>query len=173
MLDNVEKLMQQNGFKVFTRPLELNIVGIRNNATDPFRFNDELHVFFRSYSMERYAWTDDELHWNHYRFAICTDPTCYAYYEKNDRRMDGLLVQGQYINGFKRANIEEKGGDVLLEKPRFSIRVFYQLTGNALLKPENVIAFPAGRFINAYYDVCFQPSIDRGGKKWIDKFSGG
>lgn len=179
MIADLKYLMQSNGYKIFTRPLELNIVGIRNNVNDPYNFNDELHVFFRSYSMERYSGEDDEMQWNHYHFTICTDPTSYAYYQQKNRLWDGLLEQGQYINGFKRAHkVDGKKGDVLLQKPRFPLRVFYKCThtvmnGVDLRNPNFYIAVPSGRIINTYYNICFEPPLELNGKKCINEYGSG
>lgn len=179
MLADLKELLRIKGYKIFTRPLELNIVGVRNNLNDPNKFNDELHVFFRSYSMEGYAWTDNEMQWNHYRFAICTDPACYTYYQQKNRFWDGLLEQGQYINGFKRAHqVDGKDGEVLLQKPRFPIRVFYECTEGVmssvdLRNPNYYSPVPSGRIINTYYNICFEPPVDHDGKKWINEFGSG
>jgi hypothetical protein len=176
MLEQVKKLVLSRGYKIFTRPLELNIVGIRHNANNPTRFNDELHVFFRSYSLERYAHDDSEPHWKHYRFVICTDPSCYAYYQKENRLWDGLLEQGQYIDGFKRAHqVDGKQGDVLLQKPRFPIRFFYEwkhriINSMDMRNPAFFNPVPAGRIMNCYYNICFEPPIDCSGKIWINEF---
>ena len=46
MLTTILKAFAQRGYKLLTRPFELNIVGIRSNYNKPNVFDDSIHVLF-------------------------------------------------------------------------------------------------------------------------------
>ena len=48
MLSKVKSILRRKGYKVFSRPYELNIVGIRSKNTRSNRFDDEIHVFYKT-----------------------------------------------------------------------------------------------------------------------------
>jgi hypothetical protein len=59
--------LKQMRFVVATRPMELNIVGVRNNSTRPNAFDDQMHVFCK----------DDAGKWQHHFWPCTTDPGTY------------------------------------------------------------------------------------------------
>ena len=54
-------------FVISSRPLELNIVGVRSNSTLPNAFDDEMHVFYKN----------DANRWQHHVWPCTTDPGTY------------------------------------------------------------------------------------------------
>jgi len=76
------------GFKLFTKPYELNIVGERKDSTISNLFDDKLYVF----------WVDDKGKWSGREYPITTDPG--TYWLKNPMNVNGtaILKAGQYLN---------------------------------------------------------------------------
>ena len=83
-------ILKSEGYIVYDKPYQLNIVGIRSSATISNRFDDELHVFFR----------DGQLNWQHFTYSITTDPG--TYWLEHPLNVDGtaILKSGQYINAY-------------------------------------------------------------------------
>lgn len=88
MLSKIKGLLRYKGFKLFTRPYELNIVGLRSKSVIPNRFDDELHVFYMV----------SHLKWEYHVFKITTDPG--TFWLKNPMQPQGTAIvpEGQYPN---------------------------------------------------------------------------
>lgn len=63
----LKSALHREGFTVFQRPFELNIVGLRADTTEPNRFDDAMVVFYR----------DDAGAWQIHVWPITTDPGTY------------------------------------------------------------------------------------------------
>jgi hypothetical protein len=94
MLALIKSMLRQNGYKLFTRPYELNIVGVRNNSTISNRFDDALVVFYR-------APQGGVLKWHVERFAITTDPGTYWLNNPSYESGTAILKPGQYRNAYQ------------------------------------------------------------------------
>jgi hypothetical protein len=88
---NIRGLIRQlkkKNYKVFERPYELNIVGIRANTTKADKFDDLIYVF----------WKDSKKKWQGKAYPATTDPG--TYWLKNPMHPKGsaILKEGQYID---------------------------------------------------------------------------
>lgn len=90
MLARIKALLKHKGYKLFTRPYELNIVGLRNKSMTPNRFDDELHVFYKT----------SPVNWEYHVFNITTDPG--TYWLKNPMQPQGtaIMAEGQNKNAY-------------------------------------------------------------------------
>jgi hypothetical protein len=88
MFEKIKALLRYKAFKLFNRPYELNIVGLRSKSVVPNRFDDELHVFYKVSSVK----------WDYHVFKITTDPG--TYWLKNPSMPQGtaILAEGQFID---------------------------------------------------------------------------
>lgn len=64
----LHEALTQRGYKIGTRPFELNIIGIRANTAESNAFDDSIHVLFTDSTGKRvaYSWmatTDPGTHW--------------------------------------------------------------------------------------------------------------
>lgn len=73
-------MLEEKGYEVFTRPFELNIVGLRSKSSE---YQDEFHVFYK---------TNDK-HWNYHLYM----GTC------------GKEMTGQYKDEYHIAKLGDKG----------------------------------------------------------------
>ena len=91
MLDMIHATLLQKGFKTFSRPFELNIVGIRANSTKPNSFDDSLNIFYKT--------SDGK--WQFHQFAATTDPG--TYWLKNPMNPQGTAIvkHGQYASSHR------------------------------------------------------------------------
>lgn len=88
MLELTIAALVAKGFKVFTRPYELNILGVRNNSSVPNVFDDTINVLYK----------DDAGRWQDHSYRVTTDPG--LYWLTNPLNVDGtaILKTGQYLN---------------------------------------------------------------------------
>jgi hypothetical protein len=92
MLWKLKLILDRKGFRIFTRPYELNIIGLRSDKQVAGCFNDELHVFY----------TTEKDKWKYHVYKICTDPGSFWKDESGYPKYPLLLAEGQYLNSFIR-----------------------------------------------------------------------
>ncbi len=91
MLAAIIHTIRLKTYQVYTRPFELNIIGIRADSTAANKFDDEIHVFFKN-STGR---------WIHYLFAATTDPGTYWLQNPMSPEGTAILKQGQYKGAYQ------------------------------------------------------------------------
>src|SRR5215212_8238644 len=91
MLASIINILKAKTYEIYTRPFELNIIGIRNKSTMPNRFDDQIHVFFKSNTKQ----------WVHYIFPATTDPGTYWLLNPMNSQGTAILSQGQYRNAYQ------------------------------------------------------------------------
>lgn len=82
--------MSLNLYKTYTKPFELNIVGIRSKDTTPNVFNDLMHVF----------WYDDNDQIHSKEYQITTDPGLSGMIKPVNSKGTAILVEGQYEGAY-------------------------------------------------------------------------
>ena len=93
MINRLLGIMKERGYRIFRRPFELNLVGIRNRTLVPNTFNDEIHVFYK----------DQRNRWRHHQFPATTDPGSFylVHFEKSNPQGVAVLKQGQYHKAYE------------------------------------------------------------------------
>jgi hypothetical protein len=82
--------IKDKGYKIFSRPYELNIVGIRAENARQNEFDDLICLFFKN----------DKNEWQYYQFPATTDPgTVFLKNPINDLGT-AAIVPGQYIDAY-------------------------------------------------------------------------
>lgn len=87
--EQLKCVMHQKGYQVFTRPFELNLIGIRSDETSQYRFEESLAVLFH----------DDFQDTLVAHFACTT---------KMNVLGNAPIKQGQYIGEFERRKVKSK-----------------------------------------------------------------
>jgi hypothetical protein len=90
MFSKIKALLRFKKFQLFTRPYELNIVGLRSKSVVPNRFDDELHVFYKI----------DAVKWEYHIFRITTDPGTYWIRNPSQPQGTAILPEGQYRDAY-------------------------------------------------------------------------
>ncbi|MFL5763558.1 MAG: hypothetical protein ACJ77K_06405 [Bacteroidia bacterium] len=83
--------LRHKGFKIFERPYELNIVGLRSKSTVPNRFDDEIHVFYKV----------STLNWHYHVFKATTDPGTFWLRQPMQPQGTAILSEGQYTDAYE------------------------------------------------------------------------
>jgi hypothetical protein len=115
-------LMKLKGYKVYDKPYQLNIVGVRNNSALPNKFDDILYAF----------WKDDKDKWNGSFYTITTDPGTYWLKNPMNKLGAAILKNGQYIDAYTlglhrgeyKALIEQKPVTVIRDYDRNALLDF-------------------------------------------------
>lgn len=83
-------IFDTKGYKLNTRPYELNIVGVRSNSVIPNSFDDLLYVF----------WKDDNGDWDGKYFSVTTDAGTFWLKSPMNDLGTSILKQGQYKDAY-------------------------------------------------------------------------
>lgn len=153
-LTQIKSIFKKNGYKINDRPYELNIVGIRSAITRPNRFDDEIHVFFKT----------SGLNWEYHRFKATTDPG--TYWLKHPMNLSGtaILAEGQYRNAYK---LGLHRGKYLALVQIGRVTVIRDFNRN------NKLDFFNGTKRNGYYGINIHRASITGTTKSVDKYSAG
>ena len=138
---------------VYTRPYELNIVGIRSKETRANKFDDEIHVFYKS----------EKNRWNYHLYKATTDPG--TFWLKNPAYPQGtaILKEGQYVNSYS-VGLHQGKYEALVQVK--DVLVMRDYDRNAILDFKNGEVESASG-INIHF------ASSNGKTKLIDKYSAG
>jgi hypothetical protein len=91
MLQKILSILRHKKYVLYTRPYELNIVGLRSANTKANRFDDEIHVFYKIKNGN----------WSYHVFQATTDPGTYWLLHPMQQLGTAILAQGQYIDAYQ------------------------------------------------------------------------
>lgn len=82
----IVEVLEQNNLHVYTRPFELNIIGVRSNSQITDKFDDYIYVCFKNGMGV----------WENHRFNATTDPGMHFINKPMNSAGTAILKQGQY-----------------------------------------------------------------------------
>ena len=146
--------LEKKGYKLFLRPFELNIVGIRSDSVTPNSSDDRIDVFFNNSQGKLIE----------YSFPATTDPG--TYWLKNPMNPQGtaILKEGQYINGWGMGMHRGKYLALVQKKP---VTVLRDYDRNAVLD------FMNGKPDTGLFGINIHRASENGTTKFVDHFSAG
>jgi hypothetical protein len=149
------RLAQSQGYKIYDRPYELNIVGIRSATTIPNKFDDKIAVFYKT----------DKGVWEGKIFNATTDPGTYWLNQPMNPQGTAIL-QGnkQYVNSWKLGMHQGKYKALVQAKP---VPVMRDYDRNALLDFNN------GKIDVGMHGINMHRANETGTTKSVDKYSAG
>jgi hypothetical protein len=150
----IQTALQKKGYKIFLRPFELNIVGVRADSVTPNAFDDHIHLFFNN--------SEGKL--VEYNFPATTDPG--TYWLKNPMNPQGtaILKEGQYINTW---GIGMHRGKYLALVQKRPVTVLRDYDRNAVLD------FLNGTPDTGMFGINIHRAQEVGTTKLVDHFSAG
>jgi hypothetical protein len=154
MLAKMKAILRNKGYALFTRPYELNIVGVRSKNTKANSFDDELHVFYKT----------GPLKWEYHIFKVTTDPGTYWLENPMQTKGTAILAQGQYTGAYHLGLHQGKYKALVQQKPVTIIRDYDR---NAWLD------FLNGSKESGMFGINIHRALVQGKTKYIDKFSAG
>ena len=150
----IQTALQNKGYKIFLRPFELNIIGVRSDSVTPNSFDDHIHVFFNNAEGKAIQYT----------FPATTDPG--TYWLKNPMNPQGtaILKEGQYINTWGMGMHRGKYIALVQNRP---VTVLRDYDRNAVLD------FLNGRPDTGMFGINIHRASENGTTKVVDHFSAG
>ncbi|HYG53133.1 MAG TPA: hypothetical protein VD905_19675 [Flavobacteriales bacterium] len=154
MLGDLKAILSEKSFVLYTRPYELNIVGLRGNSTVPNRFDDQIHVFYKT----------GPVAWNYHVYNATTDPG--TYWLKNPMMQKGtaILEQGQYLNCYALGMHRGEYNALVQVGPVVVIRDYDR---------DAVLDFFNGSRDKGYHGINIHRASVNGTTKYVDKYSAG
>lgn len=154
MLSRIKGILKRRGYELYTRPFELNIVGLRSKSTKSNKFDDEIHVFYKT----------DKRKWNYHLYKGTTDPG--TYWLKNPTYPQGtaILKEGQYKDSYAIGLHQSKYKALVQVKPVIVMRDYDR---NAVLD------FMNGKLETGMFGINIHHAKGSGKTKTIDKYSAG
>ena len=153
-MNTIQEALQKKGYKIFMRPFELNIVGVRTDSTTPNSFDDAIHVFFN----------DKAGRLVQLQFKATTDPG--TYWLKNPMNPQGtaILKAGQYIGSHQMGLHRGKYLALVQRRP---VTVLRDYDRNAVLDFQN------GRPDTGLFGINIHRASENGTTKFVDQYSAG
>ncbi len=154
MLKAIIQTLGSKNYRVYTRPFELNILGIRSDSTVPNQFDDTIHLFFKNNNNQ----------WIQYIFPATTDPGTYWLQNPLQAQGTAILAQGQYQHAYQIGLHRSKYYALVQVKPVTIIRDYDR---NAVLD------FYNGTKQVGIYGINIHHASSNGITKEVDKYSAG
>ena len=148
-------VLKSKGYRIYSKPYELNIVGRRTDNTKANSFDDYIYIFYKN--------NDDD--WEGYKAKATTDAGTYWLEKPMQSKGTALLKGGQYVDTYK----------IDLHNGRY-----YALTQR--LKPvvvirdydrNDVLDFNNGKEETGMFGINIHRASLVGTTKFIDKYSAG
>jgi hypothetical protein len=163
MLSRVKSILKESGYVLYTKPYQLNIVGLRSKSTNSNRFDDEIHVFYKTSGGK----------WSYHIYPATTDPGTFWLNNPSYEQGTAILAQGQYKNtyaiglhrGQYEALVEQKPVTVIRDYDRDALLDFKngtKQTGNFGINIHRAESSGITKYINRYSAGCqvFQSAED-------------
>jgi hypothetical protein len=154
LLDKLKAILRHKDYATYSRPYELNIVGIRSDSIVPNRFDDEIHVFYKT----------DTHNWYYHVYKVTTDPG--TFWLKNPSQPQGtaILSQGQYKNAYALGMHQGKYKALVQHKPVSVIRDYDR---------DATLDFLNGTTSTGMFGINIHRASASGTTKYVDKYSAG
>jgi hypothetical protein len=153
-LTNIQTALSDKGYKQFSRPNELNIVGIRADSTQPNSFDDSINVYYKTSTGN----------WQLHSFAATTDPGTYWLENPLNPQGTAILKEGQYVSSYAIGMHRGKYEALVQVRP---VTVLRDYDRNA------VLYFLNGKADTGFFGINIHHAQAEGTTKTVDKFSAG
>jgi hypothetical protein len=150
----IQTALQKKGYRIFLRPFELNIVGVRADSVKPNAFDDIIYVFFNN----------NEGKLIEHKFPATTDPGTYWLQNPMNPQGTAILKEGQYINTYGLGLHRGKYMALVQKRP---VTVMRDYDRNAVLD------FMNGKEDKGLFGINIHRASESGTTKIVDHFSAG
>ena len=154
VLSKIKGILRSKGYELYTKPYELNIVGIRTTNTISNRFDDEIHVFYKVAPLK----------WHYHVYKATTDPGTFWLLNPMQPQGTAILAQGQYKGAYKIGLHQGKYKALVQSKPITVIRD-YDRTAK--------LDFMNGKKDRGMFGINIHHASSNGITKQVDKYSAG
>lgn len=155
MLSLVKTISKQKNYVLYTKPYQLNIWGFRNKETKANRFDDEIHVFYKT----------NAFNWEYHIFKATTDPGTYWLYQPMMPQGTAILAEGQYRDTY--ALGLHRGKYMALTQALRPVTVIRDYNRNSTLD------FFNGKRFTGFFGINIHRAMIRGTTLYVDNHSAG
>jgi hypothetical protein len=154
MVNEIRQAFAQRGYRLLTRPFELNVFGIRSNTSIPNVFDDSINVLF----------VDNAGKHQLYSWMATTDPG--TYWLKNPMHAQGtaILKPGQYIGSYALGMHRGEYMALVQVRPVTVIRDFNR---------DGRVDYNTGREMTGLFGINIHRALEGGNTRYIDSYSAG
>lgn len=150
----VISVLKDKGYRIYTRPFELNLIGVRSKATLSNAFDDSLYVLYKA----------ENGYWHYHLYRITTDPGTYWLLHPMQVEGTAILKQGQYVDAYQ---IGLHRGQYMALVQRKPVTIIRDYDRNALLDFNN------GRESTGLFGINIHRSSIHGESLTVGKWSAG
>jgi hypothetical protein len=154
MLSRIKEILKEFGFTLYTKPYQLNIVGLRSKNVNSNSFDDEIHVFY----------TKQDGKWNYHIFPATTDPGTFWLNNPAYPQGTAILAQGQNLNAYTIGLHRGKYEALVQLKPVTVIRDYDR---------DAILDFNNGTKETGNFGINIHRAESTGSTKYIDQYSAG
>ncbi len=153
-LQKMKAILRHKGYQSFSRPYELNIVGLRSKSVVPNRFDDEIHVFYKV----------STLNWHYHVFKATTDPGTFWLNQPMQPQGTAILAEGQNLNSYELGLHQGKYLALVQRKPITIIRDYNR---------DAILDFNNGNKSSGQFGINIHRANVQGTTKSVDRNSAG
>mgnify|MGYP005812148005 CR=1 FL=1 len=154
MLSRVKEILKEFGFTLYTKPYQLNIVGLRSKNVNSNSFDDEIHVFY----------TKPDGKWNYHIFPATTDPGTFWLNNPSYPQGTAILAQGQNRDAYSIGLHRGKYEALVQVKPVTVIRDYDR---------DAILDFDNGSKETGNFGINIHRAESTGATQFIDQYSAG
>lgn len=154
MLSRVKEILKEFGFTLYTKPYQLNIVGLRSKNVNSNSFDDEIHVFY----------TKPDGKWNYHIFPATTDPGTFWLNNPSYPQGTAILAQGQNRDAYSIGLHRGKYEALVQVKPVTVIRDYDR---------DAILDFDNGSKETGNFGINIHRAESTGATQLIDQYSAG
>lgn len=154
MLSRIKEILKEYGFVLYTRPYELNIVGLRSKSVQSNAFDDEIHVFYKK----------PDGKWDYHIFPATTDPGTFWLNNPSYPQGTAILAQGQNVDAYAIGKHRGMYEALVQQKPVTVIRDYDR---------DAILDFKNGTRQTGSFGINIHRAQSSGPTRSIDKYSAG
>jgi hypothetical protein len=151
---DILSVLESNNYLTYERPLELNIIGVRSSNRVTGRFDDVIHVCYK---------TNGNI-WQQHIYPCTTDPGLYYLNHPINKSGTALLVQGQYREGYKLGLHQKKYKALVQNKP---VKVYRSKDNNTDIDSKT------GRTETGFFGINIHHASGTGTSEDVGRWSAG
>lgn len=153
MIEQLKNALSQKGYKILSRPFELNIVGVRANTNIPNAFDDTIYVFFFNGSG-----------WQLLNYPATTDPGMQYLKQPINNAGTAILKPGQYVDCYATGLHRNLYTALVQQKPVTVIRDFNR---------DGKLDFKSGSEQSGMFGINIHRAESAGTAKYVAGYSAG
>jgi hypothetical protein len=153
-MNNLKQTLTKKKYKIYTRPFELNIIGVRSANRTANAFDDAIHLWYN----------DDKDNEQCLSFSATTDPGTVWLTKPMNTKGAAILHAGQYQSAYQLGMHRRK---YLALVQRGPVTVYRDDNRNSMMDPDE------RKTETGYFGINIHRAMQRGKTTFVDRYSAG